>query len=183
MHLRIFLVSLLATALLFIPASFAARWVADMAYLPSDATGVVEFSHYSHLEVLGRDCTTCHNRIFHIEAGKNPPVTMGEMEQGKSCGTCHDGERTFAVSANCQFCHPTRPVTLAVPDVGDVSFSHEAHTSILGCSNCHPALFRPTTDNPPVSMTEMAEGMSCGACHDGSTAFSVEENCDFCHQM
>jgi c(7)-type cytochrome triheme protein len=32
-------------------------------------------------------------------------------------------------------------------------------------------------------MEEMGEGKSCGACHDGSAAFSVEDNCESCHQM
>jgi c(7)-type cytochrome triheme protein len=30
-------------------------------------------------------------------------------------------------------------------------------------------------------MDEMEKGKSCGACHDGKTAFTVKENCDTCH--
>jgi c(7)-type cytochrome triheme protein len=32
-------------------------------------------------------------------------------------------------------------------------------------------------------MTEMEGGRSCGACHDGNTAFTVGENCETCHAM
>jgi len=27
--------------------------------------------------------------------------TMKQMEEGKSCGACHDGKGAFTVSANC----------------------------------------------------------------------------------
>ena len=81
MHQRPIFLALLA--MLFCAGSLhAARWVKDLVYLHSEATGRVPFSHYAHLEVLGRDCTECHNRIFHIDPEKNPPVTMAEMEQG-----------------------------------------------------------------------------------------------------
>lgn len=182
MHHRPIFLALLAM-LLCAGTLQAARWVKDLVYLHSETTGKVPFSHYAHLELLGRDCTECHNRIFHIDPEKNPPVTMAEMEQGQSCGVCHNGVRTFSVSENCQFCHPTAPATFEVPDAGDVIFSHDAHLLAFGCSDCHPDLFRPDRDNPPVTMSAMAEGEYCGACHDGSTTFSVEENCDFCHQM
>jgi len=34
-----------------------------------------------------------------------------------------------------------------------------------------------------MTMEQMSAGESCGACHDGSTAFSVDESCDTCHAM
>jgi c(7)-type cytochrome triheme protein len=33
-----------------------------------------------------------------------------------------------------------------------------------------------------VSMDQMGQGESCGACHDGDTAFTVEDNCGNCHE-
>ena len=32
-------------------------------------------------------------------------VTMAQMEKGKTCGACHNGKRSFAVTANCDRCH------------------------------------------------------------------------------
>jgi c(7)-type cytochrome triheme protein len=32
-------------------------------------------------------------------------------------------------------------------------------------------------------MEQMSEGKSCGACHEGNTAFTVEDNCSTCHDM
>jgi c(7)-type cytochrome triheme protein len=34
-----------------------------------------------------------------------------------------------------------------------------------------------------IGMGGMAIGKSCGACHDGATAFGVAEACDSCHAM
>jgi len=34
-----------------------------------------------------------------------------------------------------------------------------------------------------VTMEQMEQGASCGACHDGGTAFTVKENCETCHNM
>jgi c(7)-type cytochrome triheme protein len=34
-------------------------------------------------------------------------ITMADMNAGKSCGTCHNGDKTFKSSdaANCAKCH------------------------------------------------------------------------------
>jgi c(7)-type cytochrome triheme protein len=32
-------------------------------------------------------------------------------------------------------------------------------------------------------MEAMESGKSCGACHDGDTAFGVAEDCESCHEM
>ncbi|WP_084167838.1 c(7)-type cytochrome triheme domain-containing protein [Pelobacter seleniigenes] len=39
------------------------------------------------------------------------------------------------------------------------------------------------SENKKVTMDAMSEGESCGTCHEGSTAFSVEGDCESCHQM
>ncbi len=54
---------------------------------------------------------------------------------------------------------------------------------MFGCSDCHPGLFVPGEGNEDRTMSDMEEGMSCGACHDDSMAFTVAANCDVCHQM
>ncbi len=178
------MLKLLAIAsFILIPTLVGARWIEDLVSMPNEATGSVQFSHYRHLEALGNDCVLCHNRLFHIDVDKNQPVSMAEMEQGKSCGSCHNGEKAFSVTDNCSSCHPTRPISFST-EAGEALFSHELHTGIYGCSDCHPSLFAADSErNPPVSMGQMEQGESCGACHDGDTAFSVEENCEACHQM
>ncbi len=64
----------------------------------------VVFSHKKHAEEQGLKCTECHPKIFQMKAGK---ITMAAMEEGKFCGTCHNGEKAFGVKAedSCAKCH------------------------------------------------------------------------------
>jgi c(7)-type cytochrome triheme protein len=145
------------------------------------AVGNIAFSHDIHTSMFG--CSDCHNDLFKQQTG-NPPVSMSRMESGDSCGACHDGDDAFSVAEDCASCHPTRDITFKEEEMGNVLFSHEVHTDMFGCSECHPDLFKPQTGNKPVSMESMENGASCGACHDGDDAFSVAEDaedCESCH--
>lgn len=169
--------------LLAAPSLVSARWIEDIATIENSAVGSVNFSHYQHLEAVGKDCVLCHNRVFNIDTSKNQPISMAEMEQNKSCGVCHNGSKAFAVTGDCASCHPTHDINFKVEE-GDALFSHEAHTRMYSCSDCHPDLFLPdSARSKTANMEQMAEGESCGACHDGDTAFSVEEDCESCHDM
>jgi c(7)-type cytochrome triheme protein len=59
----------------------------DILYKEKDAGDVI-FPHSAHTEAFG--CDACHPDLFKAERGANR-ATMEEMEQGKSCGACHDG--------------------------------------------------------------------------------------------
>jgi len=161
---------------------FAARWIKDIVDLQTESVGTVEFSHEAHLstDAIGRNCPTCHNGIFNLDPAKNPTYTMAEMEQGKSCGVCHNDEMAFSVAENCTTCH-AGDVAMQTENVGSVIFSHDVHVGMFGCDDCHPDLFKPENDSGTVTMKAMAQGESCGACHDGDTAFSVKESCSTCH--
>lgn len=171
-----------AVLLCVLPTTLSARWITDRVTIHTASVGPVEFSHYNHLDAVGKNCPSCHNEIFHVVADKNPPFTMKQMEGGKSCGACHNGQRAFTVKENCATCHPAGKIVFST-DAGEAPFSHEIHLGMYGCSECHPALFLPERGKNTASMAQMEEGRSCGACHDGIVAFSVKENCDTCHQM
>lgn len=70
---------------------------------------------------------------------------------------------------------------------GPVVFDHELHSMAADnqCKACHASLFRLTEPGRPVSgkMTYEAvhEGALCASCHDGKTAFAVDEDCSNCH--
>jgi len=68
--------------------------------------GKVTFSHERHAAKHPK-CTDCHTKIFKMAKGKRSAPTMAEMEQGKSCGTCHNGKAAFGVKeqASCTKCH------------------------------------------------------------------------------
>lgn len=142
-------------------------------------TGPVLFKHSVHLQKKG-ECNACHNAIF--KTGANPHVSMGAMEKGKSCGACHNGKNAFALSA-CTRCHPVKELVFADKDAGNVTFSHKSHTGLYKCGECHTKLFAAARSKKKVSMQEMEKGKSCGACHDGKTAFTVKENCATCHKI
>ncbi len=141
-------------------------------------TGPVIFGHKTHLGAY--KCAACHPKVFDMAVKK--PVAMAQMEKGKSCGACHNGKAAFGV-AECAKCHLVKEVDFQVKDTGDVKFSHELHTAMYKCGDCHVKLYLPTAKNKRKTMTQMEQAQSCGACHDGKAAFTVKENCDRCHKM
>jgi c(7)-type cytochrome triheme protein len=167
-----------------LPSVLYARWIKDKVYLETESVGKVEFSHYTHLEMesIGKNCPTCHNSVYHIVAKKNPAYTMADMEQGKACGFCHDGEQAFSVKGDCTTCHTAaRDIEIQTESVGKVVFSHDVHAGMFGCKECHPDIFKAQSNSNHATMKAMADGDSCGACHDGSTAFGVKGDCTTCH--
>lgn len=68
---------------------------------------------------------------------------------------------------------------------GDVIFSHEVHVAGAGqkCQACHPVFFTSAKQHKAVNMKAMQKGKSCGACHDGKTAFPVQGDCAKCHKI
>jgi c(7)-type cytochrome triheme protein len=91
--------------LFLIPSLVSARWIEDIVIFENEDYGNIAFSHYQHLDILGKDCVLCHNQVFHIDPKKNPAFSMADMEQGKSCGACHNGDKAFSVEENCDTCH------------------------------------------------------------------------------
>jgi len=67
---------------------------------------------------------------------------------------------------------------------GNVVFSHSVHVDRMAqaCTECHDKLYLSKGQHKKVSMKEMQKGKSCGACHNGKTAFTVKGNCSNCHK-
>lgn len=142
----------------------------------SGKTGRVTFGHRRHARRT--PCTTCHAKLY--VAGGNTRVGMARMKRGRSCGACHDGRTAFAVG-RCVGCHPIRAIRYRVNGLDGVTFSHSGHLALYSCGRCHPDIFRPGPGNRSGTMAAMERGTSCGACHDGKSAFTVRGNCDRCH--
>jgi len=78
----------------------------DLVYGNADASpGKVVFSHQFHVGVSDK-CTACHVKLFHL-LRPTRRVTHSEMEAGKSCGACHNGQMAFGPTdpAGCTRCH------------------------------------------------------------------------------
>jgi len=67
---------------------------------------------------------------------------------------------------------------------GPVVFSHGTHVAIAGnkCTGCHPAPFRMLKPVGRMTHDDMNAGRSCGVCHDGKSATSVQDDCEHCHK-
>lgn len=158
------------------------------------------FPHSAHVDWL--DCRSCHPALYRYRGAE---ITMGQINAGESCGTCHG---TVAFPADdCERCHKqmqmpagrvearflgARRMTRAVVDTLDISqqgaemfpaalFPHGMHRVRLQCSACHPEPYEARSGASTTSMAAMAEGDSCGACHgEGKIAFGLLQ-CDRCH--
>jgi len=101
-----------ATVLALTIGVFAAPPGQDLQW--DTALGAVTFSGESHASA-GNDCTACHD-LTGGEAGifqmthDSETLTMAEMNEGKGCGACHNGETAFATAdpASCMNCHQTQ---------------------------------------------------------------------------
>jgi c(7)-type cytochrome triheme protein len=60
------------------------------------------------------------------------------------------------------------------------TFPHKVHTRMLGCANCHPAIFKMERGGNPITMEKILVGEYCGRCH-GKVAFDVITGCSRCH--
>jgi len=66
--------------------------------------GAVVFSHAAHVEGVGLGCQACHPKLF-ITVKQHKGATMKGMQQGASCGACHNGTKAFSVKGACAKCH------------------------------------------------------------------------------
>ncbi len=71
---------------------------------PDGSAGKVIFDGKVHAD-KGLKCTDCHTKIFPMKKGTK--ITMAEINEGKYCGVCHNGQKAFKSSdpANCKKCH------------------------------------------------------------------------------
>ncbi len=78
----------------------------DFSFTQSKALGPVLFSHQKHVK-KGLQCTDCHVKIFQMKKGQTTggkPMLMSDMNEGKQCGACHNGKKSFA-TFECFKCH------------------------------------------------------------------------------
>ncbi len=68
---------------------------------------------------------------------------------------------------------------------GKVVFDGKVHADKgLKCADCHPALFKMKKGADTITMKDINDGKNCGACHNGTKAFSAKDaaNCGKCHK-
>jgi c(7)-type cytochrome triheme protein len=160
-------------------AAFAVT-VRDVVFSTGNA-GRVVFSHGDHInrKGLSKNCNACHDALFDLKKKKH--YSMADMNNGRSCGACHDGKRSFPLK-ECTRCHQIKEITYRVKVTGPTGFSHAKHLQTSAdCRICHPSLFA-AGPNKRFSMADMKKGKSCGACHNSKKAFGLDA-CVNCHPV
>jgi len=67
--------------------------------------GKVVFDGKVHAD-KGLKCNDCHPKLFQMKKASTK-MTMEDINGGKFCGACHNGEKAFKANdpANCGKCH------------------------------------------------------------------------------
>ncbi len=94
---------MIIACLLATPAAWGKVGGGDINFSVKGAGNVV-YSHDTHVTRVGLKCTDCHYKIFKM-AELQHQATMADMQNGSSCGACHNGQRAFTVKMNCNRCH------------------------------------------------------------------------------
>jgi c(7)-type cytochrome triheme protein len=74
---------------------------ADSSRAAGDAFPRARFSHWVHR--IRYRCSACHPDLFEARAGATV-VKMQDLQQGQSCGRCHNGQVAFG-TLQCNRCH------------------------------------------------------------------------------
>ena len=80
----------------------------DFSYGEKNPLGAVPFSHKFHVTEKKLACPDCHTKIFQMKKMADPAqMKMAKLNEGESCGKCHDGKKAFATkdAKACARCH------------------------------------------------------------------------------
>lgn len=155
------------------------------AILYGKGAKAVSFKHEKHQVKAG--CATCHPKLFTYRKGE-AKIDFNDHANRKSCFTCH-AKKDGTAFYSCNLCHKDKPAIKATfyPDtlnyktkMQNVYFHHESH-AVFACNLCHPNPFAMKKGKTDMNMAEMMKGKTCGMCHNGTKAFSVN-NCSRCHK-
>lgn len=130
---------------------------------------VLIFSHQFHIEIMGKECLSCHPTIETSEnAGDRNLPTHDE------CWTCHDGDTS---SQDCAVCHVNEEEPELLPDVTrTIKFAHALHIGLenMDCQHCHQGVDQVDYAGPD----QMPPMEQCMGCHDDAAA---PRDCAVCH--
>ena len=143
----------------------------------------VRFTHSVHTRQA--NCAVCHKPTRQGVAFSVPSGRTGHT----TCFQCHTPNREIAGRniGNCSICHqPGRPPgNQESSRAFALNFKHSEHcpTRRLNCASCHSPSGQKIT-SPAPAMHFAPRGKSCGACHNGESAFGTDKfaNCKRCHE-
>lgn len=103
---RLFVLALALVASLAIAVSaFAVPAGRKIEFEAKGGPGKVIFDGQMHAG-KGLKCSECHPGVFKMKKGADA-ITMKDINEGKFCGTCHNGTKAFSAkdATNCGKCH------------------------------------------------------------------------------
>lgn len=147
----------------------------------TDSGMPVNFSHQGHAKKYG--CGDCHPKPFQTKKGTTK-IIMDEMYKGNTCGKCHNGKIAFA-STDCARCHKMtefkKELSYKSEGMSSAVFSHEFHTAMFPCKDCHTSLFKYKKGGSGMKMDDLYQNKFCSTCHNGQMAFGSSD-CQKCHK-
>lgn len=141
----------------------------------------VNFSHNNHTAMF--KCDECHTKVFPMKKGTTK-ISFEDHGKDKLCYTCHNGKKA---SSDCTTCHakaaaPKLPIIYKSGGMPPVNFSHEFHTAVFKCDECHTKIWPMKRGAKKMKMDDLYQGKFCGACHNDKIAFA-STSCDKCHKQ
>jgi len=72
--------------------------------MKKEGVAPVLYPHWVHR--IWYECSVCHQELFVMKRWKNQ-ISHNQIDEGKQCGTCHNGEVAFAADDKdkCELCH------------------------------------------------------------------------------
>jgi len=109
--------------------------------------------------------------------------------QGQVANANASAEATEAAAGEEQVLQSYGDTLVVKKEPVDAMFSHKSHVIEyeFSCDTCHPDLFErrrgAAREAGDYTMASLEEGLYCGACHDGDTAFNTvdSDTCITCH--
>ncbi|HYA86883.1 MAG TPA: c(7)-type cytochrome triheme domain-containing protein [Nitrospirota bacterium] len=99
---KVFVLAIAVVVVLaFSMTAFAVPTGKTIEFSPAGA-GKVVFDGTAHAKA-GLKCADCHPGAFKMKKGGDA-ITMKDINDGKFCGTCHNGTKAFAAK-ECGKCH------------------------------------------------------------------------------
>ena len=90
------------------------------------------------------------------------------------------------LAGNASAVGPDKTITWAGGGEGKVMFDGRKHAEKgYDCKSCHPGLFSMKYGAAKITHAKLKQGQYCGACHNGTLAFSTVDQgkCVACHQL
>lgn len=89
---------------------------------------------------------------------------------------------TLVVAARAEYGDVVLNERAETGGVAPVIFPHWFHRTVYKCRVCHAELgFKMKVGDNHITMADLYRGRFCAECHDGKTAWGIEDNCGRCH--